>query len=216
MYLRGAKLTWLGHSTFRLEIVGKTIYIDPGVMGNPACPASEKKVRKANALLCAHGQFDHIGDAVAIAKQHNPTVGGIYELATWMGKKGAQTISPMNKGGSQTVAGVRVTMTDAVHSCGIQEDDGSIIYGGEACGYVIELENGLKLYHAGDTAVFGDMSIILDLYAPEIAMLPIGDHFTMGPREASYARNGADHCLSLQASRSLCWLLWSRRASASV
>src|ERR1044071_4273160 len=95
----------------------------------------------------------------------------------------------MNKGGSQSVAGVRVTMTHALHSCGIQEDDGSIIYGGEACGYVIELESGLKLYHAGDTAVFGDMAIIRDLYAPDIAMLPIGDHFTMSPREAAYACN---------------------------
>jgi L-ascorbate metabolism protein UlaG (beta-lactamase superfamily) len=189
MDLKGAKLTWLGHSTFRLETNGKTIYIDPWIMGNPACPASQKKVRKADALLCTHGHSDHIGDAVAIAKQHNPTVVGIYELATWVGKKGAKTISPMNKGGSQTVAGVRVTMTHAVHSCGIQEDDGSIIYGGEACGYVIELENGLKLYHAGDTAVFGDMGIIRDLYAPDIALLPIGDRFTMGPREASYACN---------------------------
>ena len=109
------------------------------------------------------------------------------ELASWLGKKGAKTVSPMNKGGSQTVAGVRVTMTHAVHSCGIQEDDGTIVYGGEACGYVIEMENGVKLYHAGDTNVFGDMHIIHELYAPEIALLPIGDLFTMSPREATYA-----------------------------
>jgi L-ascorbate metabolism protein UlaG (beta-lactamase superfamily) len=187
MDLRGAKLTWLGHSTFRLETGGKTIYIDPWVMGNPACPENEKQVRKADALICTHGHFDHIGDAVAIAKEHNPTVVGIFELATWMGKKGAKTVSPMNKGGSQTVGPVRVTMTHAVHSCGIQEDDGSIIYGGEACGYVIELESGIKIYHAGDTGVFSDMAIIRDLYEPDIAILPIGDHFTMGPREAAYA-----------------------------
>ena len=187
MDLQGAKLTWLGHSCFRLETGDSTIYIDPWVMGNPACPENEKKVKKVDVMLCTHGHFDHIGDAVAIAREHDPTVVGIFELATWMGKKGAKKISPMNKGGSQTVGPVRVTMTHAVHSCGIQEDDGSIIYGGEACGYVIELENGLKLYHAGDTAVFSDMAIIRDLYAPDIAMLPIGDHFTMGPREASYA-----------------------------
>jgi L-ascorbate metabolism protein UlaG (beta-lactamase superfamily) len=187
MDLKGAKLTWLGHSCFRLETGDTTIYIDPWVMGNLACPEHEKKVKKVDVMLCTHGHFDHIGDAVAIAREHDPTVVGIFELATWMGKKGAKKISPMNKGGSQTVGPVRVTMTHAVHSCGIQEDDGSIIYGGEACGYVIELENGLKLYHAGDTAVFSDMAIIRDLYAPDIALLPIGDHFTMGPREASYA-----------------------------
>ncbi len=187
MDLKDAKLTWLGHSTFRLETGGKTIYIDPWVMGNPACPEREKKVRQADALLCTHGHFDHIGDAVQIAKEHNPTVVGIFELASWRGKKGARQIAPMNKGGSQSVAGVRVTMVNAVHSCGIQDDDGSIIYGGEACGYVIELESGLKLYHAGDTAVFGDMALIRELYEPEIAMLPIGDLFTMSPREAAYA-----------------------------
>src|SRR6201999_2812027 len=96
---------------------------------------------------------------------------------------------PMNKGGTQTVAGIRATMVQAVHSCGIQEDDGSIVYGGEACGYVLELPGGVKLYHAGDTAVFGDMAIIRELYGPEIALLPIGDLYTMGPREAAYACN---------------------------
>jgi L-ascorbate metabolism protein UlaG (beta-lactamase superfamily) len=78
-------------------------------------------------------------------------------------------------------------MVHAVHSCGIQEDDGTIVYGGEACGYVLELPGGVRLYHAGDTAVFGDMQIIRELYAPDIALLPIGDHFTMGPREAAHA-----------------------------
>ena len=187
MVLKGAKLTWLGHATFRLETGGKTILIDPWVMGNPSCPDQEKKVKHVDAMLCTHGHFDHIGDAVAIARQHNPVVVGIFELATWMQKKGAKQISPMNKGGSQTVAGIRVTMVHADHSCGIQEDDGAIIYGGEACGYVLELDSGLKLYHAGDTAVFGDMHIIHELYKPEIVMLPIGDLFTMSPREATYA-----------------------------
>jgi L-ascorbate metabolism protein UlaG (beta-lactamase superfamily) len=117
---------------------------------------------------------------------------GIFELCAWMQKKGAKQISPMNKGGTQTVAGIKITMVHAVHSCGIEDDDGSMVYGGEACGYVLELPGGVKLYHAGDTAVFGDMQIIHEIYRPEIALLPIGDHFTMGPREAAHA------CMLLQ------------------
>jgi len=111
---------------------------------------------------------------------------GIFELCAWMEKKGVKQISPMNKGGTQKVGDLRVTMVHAEHSCGIQDGD-QIIYGGEACGYVMEFENGVKIYHAGDTCVFGDMQIIRELYAPEIVMLPIGDHFTMSPREAAYA-----------------------------
>jgi L-ascorbate metabolism protein UlaG (beta-lactamase superfamily) len=189
MNLRGIKLTWLGHSTFRIETPGgKTVFIDPWIMNNPKCPDADKKVKKADVLLCTHGHGDHIGDAVAVVKQHNPLVVGIFELCLWLAKKGAKQISPMNKGGTQTVADMKVTMVHADHSCGIQDGD-EIIYGGEACGYVIEFENGVKLYHAGDTNVFGDMAIIRELYAPEIVMLPVGDHFTMGPREAAYAIN---------------------------
>ncbi len=188
MNLKDVKLTWLGHATFRIETPGgKTVLVDPWVMGNPACPANEKQLKKVDVMLCTHGHFDHIGDAVQIAKRHNPVVVGIFELCHWMEKKGAQQIAPMNKGGSQTVGDIRVTMVHADHSCGIQDDDGEIVYGGEACGYVIEFENELKIYHAGDTNVFGDMQIIRELYGPEIALLPIGDLFTMSPREATYA-----------------------------
>lgn len=187
MNLKGAKLTWLGHSTFVLETQGgKTVLIDPWVMNNPKCPQNKKKFAKIDVMLCTHGHGDHIGDAIELEQKHNPTVVGVYELCLWMQKKGAKKISPMNKGGTQTMGDIQVTMVHADHSCGI-EDDGQIIYGGEACGYVIRLESGLKIYHAGDTGVFGDMQIIRELYAPEIAMLPMGDHFTMGPNEASYA-----------------------------
>lgn len=190
MELNGIKLTWLGHATFRIQTkLGTTIYIDPWVMGNPMCPEPEKSVNKADILICTHGHFDHIGDAVAIANKHNSKVVGIFELCSWMQKKGVQQIAPMNKGGTQQVDDIRVTMVHAVHSCGIQDDDGSIVYGGEACGYVIQFENGLKIYHAGDTAAFSDMKIIHDLYSPDIACLPIGDHFVMSPREAGYALN---------------------------
>jgi L-ascorbate metabolism protein UlaG (beta-lactamase superfamily) len=186
MDLKGIKLTWLGHATFRIETGGQTVLVDPWVMGNPLCPDKEKKLKKVDVMLCTHGHFDHIGDAVEIARQHNPTVVGIFELCAWLEKKGAKKTSPMNKGGTQAVGDVRVTMVHADHSCGILDSD-QIVYGGEACGFVIEFQNGLKIYHAGDTAVFGDMQIIRELYTPDIALLPIGDHYVMSPREAAYA-----------------------------
>ena len=189
MNLKGVKLTWLGHATFRMATPGgKTVIIDPWVMNNPACPESEKNLKKVDILLCTHGHGDHIGDAVEISKKHDPLVVGIPELARWLGKKGARQIAEMNKGGTQTVGDIKVTMVHADHSCGIQDGE-ELIYGGEAVGYIIELPSGQKIYHAGDTNVFGDMAIIRDLYAPEIVMLPIGDHYTMGPREAAYACN---------------------------
>jgi L-ascorbate metabolism protein UlaG (beta-lactamase superfamily) len=181
MNLKGIHLTWLGHATFRIETPGgQTIIIDPWIMNNPACPPSEKKVKKVDTLLVTHGHGDHIGDAVEVIKEHGPLVVAIPEMCGWLEKKGARKTSMMNKGGTQKVGDIKVTMVHADHSCGIQDGD-QMIYGGEAVG--------VKIYHAGDTNVFGDMAIIRELYAPEIVMLPIGDHFTMGPREAAYACN---------------------------
>jgi L-ascorbate metabolism protein UlaG (beta-lactamase superfamily) len=187
MNLKGIKLTWLGHATFRVETPGgKIVIIDPWIMGNPMCPPAEKKVAKVDVLLCTHGHGDHIGDAVEIAKKHKPVVVGIPELCRWLGTKGVAQLAEMNKGGTQSVGDIKVTMVHADHSCGITDGD-QMVYGGEACGFVIEFSNGVKIYHAGDTNVFGDMQIIRELYAPEIVMLPIGDHYTMSPREAAYA-----------------------------
>jgi len=187
MKLNGIKVTWLGHAAFLIETpAGKKVIIDPWVTGNPVTPADKKSFDRIDVMLCTHGHGDHIGDAAELAKKHNPTVVGIYELCGWLQKQGAKQIAPMNKGGSQQVGDIKVSMVNAFHSGGI-EDGGSVVYGGEPCGYVIEFENGIKIYHAGDTCLFGDMAIIHDLYQPDLAMLPIGDRFTMGPRQAAYA-----------------------------
>lgn len=185
---RDVAIQWLGHSTFKIKTPGgKTLLIDPWVQGNPACPDSLKSLDSLDVMLITHGHFDHISDAVEIGKKTGALTVGIFEICTWLGRKGVANSSAMNKGGTQTVAGVKVTMVHADHSCGITEDDGSIVYGGEAVGYVIELENGFRIYHAGDTALFGDMRLIGELYRPDLAFLPIGDLFTMSPREAAYA-----------------------------
>ena len=187
MNLKGIKLTWLGHAAFRIETPeGKTFYIDPFLTNNPKCPDKDKHVQKADVLLCTHAHGDHIGDALEIAKKHNSIVVGMPELCGWFQKKGVQQVAGFNKGGTQTVAHVKVTMVHAVHSSGIEDGD-QVVYGGEAAGYVLQFSNGVKMYHSGDTAVFGDMAIIRELYAPQICMLPIGDHYTMSPREAAYA-----------------------------
>ena len=182
----GTKITWFGHSTFLIESDGKRILIDPWVMNNPACPDELKDVGDLDAMLITHAHFDHIGDAVEIAGSASPQTVAIPETANWLGGKGVDDVIDMNKGGTVEVAGCRAHMVHAVHSCGITDGD-RILYGGEAAGYVLELANGFKLYHAGDTAVFSDMSLIGRLLEPDIALLPIGDHYTMGPRSAAEA-----------------------------
>lgn len=184
---RGNKLTWFGHATFKITTPsGKVVLIDPWVQGNPMCPESMKKLDRLDLMLITHGHFDHIADAVALAKQHKPQIVAIAETCAWLESKGVKNTHPMNKGGTQRVDEIEATMVHAVHSCGIL-DDGKIIYGGEASGYVVRFPGGLTVYHAGDTAVFSDMKLIAELYAPELALLPIGDLYTMGPREAAHA-----------------------------
>lgn len=180
------EITWLGHGTFQLRLsAGEVLLMDPWTEGNPSYPAAHS-IDRVNAILISHGHFDHIHDAVPLAKKFTPQVVAIYETAHWLESKGVENVTPMNKGGSQKVGPISVTMTHAVHSCGIL-DDGKIIYGGEACGYVLHLEDGRSAYFAGDTNVFSDMRLIHQLYHPELAFLPIGDLYTMSPREAALA-----------------------------
>ncbi len=184
MQLNGVQITWLGHATFKVTTPGgKIVLIDPWTFQNPACPEGLKRVDKVDLMLVTHGHFDHMGDAVDIAKATKPTTVAIVELAGWLGSKGVEQMIGINKGGSVNVEGIRVSMTHAIHTSGVE--DGS--YAGDACGYVIEFENGRKLYHAGDTCAFSDMQIIGELYQPDVALLPIGDFYTMGPREAAIA-----------------------------
>jgi L-ascorbate metabolism protein UlaG (beta-lactamase superfamily) len=189
-------LTWLGHAAFRIDTAtGKRIYVDPFLNGNPKCPAGEQEPERADIVAVTHGHGDHVGDAAAIAQQHGATVVGMVELAGWLGKQGVpdKQLIGFNKGGTIDVGGVKFTLTNAFHSG--STPDGS--YGGEPTGFVIEVENGTKLYFAGDTCVFGDMQLIGRIYDPDVVIIPIGDYYTMGPREAAVALDllGAKRCV---------------------
>jgi L-ascorbate metabolism protein UlaG (beta-lactamase superfamily) len=186
--MKGNRITYLGHSTFSLTTPsGQVALIDPWVMTNPRCPDALKKVSRLDAIFLTHGHSDHLGDLLALAKQHRPKIVAIFETCLWIESKGfVDETCPMGKGGSQKVGEFEVTMTHAFHSNSIDEN-GVRHYGGEPAGYVIRMPGGFSLYHAGDTALFGDMKLIGELYKPRIALLPMGDRFTMGPREAAYA-----------------------------
>ncbi len=181
------EITWLGHGTFQFRLESGEVYVmDPWIEGNPAYPKGHTFDR-VDHMLISHGHFDHIHDAIPLAKKFSPQIIGIFEICEWLGSKGVQKTSAMNKGGSQQAGPVKVTMTHAVHSCGIRDDDGTIVYGGEAAGYVLTLPDNRTVYFAGDTNVFSDMQLIEQLYHPELAFLPIGDLFTMSPKEAALA-----------------------------
>lgn len=186
---KGVTLTWLGHATWLIESPqGKRILVDPWLEGNPACPAEYKgdKLGELDLIICTHGHGDHVGDLIPVAKRTGATVVGIYDLTTWAQSKGVENAIGGNKGGTIQVEGLKVTLVHAVHSSSMMEDQHNIDMG-DPCGFVLELENGYKIYNSGDTDVFGDMALIAELYEPDLVMLPIGDHFTMGPKQAAKA-----------------------------
>jgi L-ascorbate metabolism protein UlaG (beta-lactamase superfamily) len=180
-------VTWLGHAAFKIDTPGgKRIYVDPW-LENPKCPDGEKEPERVDLIALTHGHGDHVGDTVDLAKRFGCPVIAQVELRDWLGGQGAPEHPTVpegpNKGGTVEWDGVAVTLTDAKHSSSCP--DGT--YAGEAAGLVIATENGTKLYFAGDTCVFGDMQLIGRIYEPDVAILPIGDHYTMGPKEASVA-----------------------------
>lgn len=187
--------TWLGHAGFRFDSPGgKRIYLDPW-LANPKCPESEKEPERIDVIALTHGHDDHVGETVELAKKFSPRVIAMVELRGWLEEQGAEgkIADAPNKGGTVDADGVKFTMVDAKHSSSAA--DGR--YLGEAAGYVIEFENGTKVYAAGDTCVFGDMSLIGRIYAPDVAILPIGGHFTMDPKEAAVALEllGVERCV---------------------
>jgi L-ascorbate metabolism protein UlaG (beta-lactamase superfamily) len=184
---KGVQITFLGHAAFKLvSPQGVVILIDPFLKNNPKTPAAFKEIEKADLILPTHGHGDHLGDTISIAQKTNATVVAMAELAGYLTKKGVKNAIRMNKGGTYTAKGIRITMVNALHSSSVTDGE-QLIYAGEPVGFIIRFENGFTVYHAGDTAVFTDMKIIGEIYRPELAFLPIGSHFTMDPVEAAYA-----------------------------
>lgn len=180
------KITWLGHSLFELQFAsGEVLVLDPWIRENPAYPKGYK-IKRVDAIAISHGHSDHTDDLIPLATEFEPKVVAIYEVAAHFAKKGVKNTIGINKGGTFDLGFAKLTMTHAIHSAAIKDGD-QILYGGEAAGYVITAKDGRRMYFAGDTDVFSDMSLIAELYQPELAFLPIGDHFTMGPQEAAYA-----------------------------
>lgn len=200
----GATFTFLGHATILIETSqSKRILIDPWLNGNPVCPPEWRNLERIGPLdlvLLTHIHNDHAGDAETVIRA-NPQceVVANADVCVWLETKGLPNLRPMNKGGMQILAGIEIHMTDAVHSSSFVEANGSVVYGGEPGGYVLVLENGFTVYDAGDTALFGDMALIKTLYHPDLAILPIGDLYTMGPRQAAYAIRllGVEHMIPI-------------------
>jgi L-ascorbate metabolism protein UlaG (beta-lactamase superfamily) len=200
---RDTTFTWYGHSCFEVRTPGgKVILIDP-FLANPKSPRTPDSIDRCDLLLVSHGHFDHMGDAVSLASRLRPTWPCMHEMSLWLGRRlpgGNDAAVGMNKGGTFAAGDIKVTMVHADHSAGDWNPGGeTTLYLGDPAGLVVELENGFRFYFAGDTDVFGDMRLIGELHHPEVAFLPIGGHFTMGPRQAALATEmlGVKHVIPM-------------------
>jgi L-ascorbate metabolism protein UlaG (beta-lactamase superfamily) len=199
---RDTTFTWYGHSCWEVTTPGgKTILLDPW-FGNPSSPRDQSQVTACDLMLVTHGHFDHFTDALAIASRTRPAWPCIHELSLWLGRNYAHkdTLVGMNKGGTVEAAGIQVTMVHADHSAGdFYAGSENPLYLGEPVGFIVELENGFRFYFAGDTDVFSDMRLIAERWRPELALLPIGGHFTMDPIGAAQAIEllGVKHVLPM-------------------
>ncbi|PYE89684.1 metal-dependent hydrolase [Phyllobacterium leguminum] len=183
------KLTWLGHSAFRVEIPDATILIDPFLTGNPGASGVDLKeaVKGATHIALTHGHGDHIGDTVKIAKEIGATVIANADLAAWLAHQGVEKVDPGNTGGTLIQNAFSVTFVNALHSSATITEDGVSHSLGNANGLVFHFEDAPTLYHMGDTDIFSDMALIDELHRPEIGIVPIGDRFTMGGAVAALA-----------------------------
>lgn len=190
MAMGAMEITWFGHACVELRTPGdKVVLFDPW-FANPRSPRAPEQVDRCDLMLVSHGHADHFGNAMPIAVRTRPAWPAIHELQLWLGNvyPHKDDVIGMNKGGTVEARGISVTMTGADHSAGDWDNaQGTPRYLGEPAGFVLELEDGSRLYFAGDTNVFGDMRLIAELYRPDLAFLPIGGHYTMGPREAALA-----------------------------
>jgi L-ascorbate metabolism protein UlaG (beta-lactamase superfamily) len=175
------RITYLGHAAFLIEKDGKKILIDPFLSGNPKSNVNPSDI-VADMILVTHGHADHLGDTIEIAKHCGAKVVSIYEIQQLLSENGIKDAIGMNIGGSVLIDDIKISMVPAIHSSSF---DGT--YMGHPAGFVITFRDGTSIYHAGDTGLFGDMALIHDLYSPDIVMLPIGDVYTMGPKEAAKA-----------------------------